>query len=258
MSVPPPTPDPIAATLPPTGRIDIHAHLIPGVDDGCQTIEESLACVRLLKQNGYVGTICTPHMAWVDDLPECTPAHVAEWVSQLRRQLKEHGENYAIWPGGELRLFDGVIDWLKQHGVPTLAGSRCVLTDMWETRWPTYAIPAFRWLLDQGYQPILAHPERLNCPEELPARLVEVQAMGVWLQGNANCFTGAEGYHADIFVRQFLAEGRYRLLGLDMHRPDTLPSRFDGLDIAQRESGPKLVNVLTITAPRRDIFGLRG
>ncbi|MCC7147476.1 MAG: hypothetical protein IT443_13625 [Phycisphaeraceae bacterium] len=249
------SPTPIGLALPP-GRIDFHSHLLPGVDDGCQDFDQSLACVRLLRQNGYVATICTPHMAGHDDAPQNTPTHVQMWVADLQDQLRQAGEDYPLWAGGELRIREGVIDWLSRHGVPTLAGSRCVLTDMWESRWPKWAKPAYQWLLDQGYQPILAHPERLNCPDELDENLRELEAMGVWLQGNANCFTGAEGYVADVFVRQLLAEDRYRFLALDTHLPDSLPGRFEGLAMAEREYGLPKINALTATAPRRDFLGL--
>ncbi|MGB1125501.1 MAG: CpsB/CapC family capsule biosynthesis tyrosine phosphatase, partial [Phycisphaeraceae bacterium] len=59
------SPDP---THIPPGRIDIHSHILPGIDDGCTTVAESLESVRVLKAYGYVGTICTPH-CWPNSYP---------------------------------------------------------------------------------------------------------------------------------------------------------------------------------------------
>jgi protein-tyrosine phosphatase len=237
----------------PPGRVDVHSHLLPGVDDGCQTIDDSLACVRRLKEVGYVGSVCTPHM-WPETLPGNTPAHVKPWVQSLQQAIDDAGLDYRVWPGGELRLFDGVIDWMQAHGVPTLAGSRCVLVDYWDRRWPTWAPDVFRWLKTRGYQTILAHPERLPIATEIDAidkTLRQVEGQGVWLQGNFRCMTGEDGFVADQLVRKLVAENRYRLMALDMHGPDSLESRLDGLALAEAEFGRDAVERLTLQGPRR-------
>ncbi len=245
---------PTSCSLPPPGRIDVHSHLLPGLDDGCQTLDESISCVRRLIDRGFVATICTPHM-WAH-LPANTPDHVAALTAQLQSHISAAGLDYRVYPGGELGLRDGAIAWMQQHGVPTLAGSRCVLTDFWADQWPDMVDETLQWLLDQGYQPILAHPERIPCHESLDERLRSLEDRGVWLQGNVRCYTGEEGYLPDLFIRQFLAEDRYRLLALDMHGPDSLPGRFDGLDLIARDMGPQVIEQLMVNAPRRDVLGL--
>jgi len=243
---------PLFRPPPPAGRIDIHSHLLPGIDDGCQDMAESLACIRRLKAAGYVGSICTPHLGrWQ---PELTPQQVMNQTIVLQSQLRQLAEDYRIWPGGEVGLWDGVIAWMQAHGVPTLAGSRCVLVDMWPEKWEKWINPAFRWLIDQGYQPILAHPERSPCVNELDQRVRDLEAMGVWLQGNLRCITGEDGYAADLFMRQWLAENRYRFLALDMHRPDSLVSRLEGIGLVEQTCGRGVTEHLIDMAPRRDIF----
>lgn len=251
---PPASATPDAAKPLPPGRIDIHSHLLPGVDDGCQNLDESLTCVRRLIERGFVATICTPHM-WAH-LPANTPDHVTALTLQLQAHINAAGLEYRVYPGGELGLRDGVIDWMKEYGVPTLADSRCVLADFWDDNWPDTVDDALQWLLDQNYQPILAHPERIPCHEQLDQRLRDLASRGVWLQGNTRCYTGEEGYLPDLFMRQFLSEGRYRLLALDMHGPDSLPGRFDGMDLIARDMGPQLVQKLMDSVPRQDVLGL--
>lgn len=238
---------------PPTGRIDVHSHLIPGVDDGCQSLDESLESIAMLQAAGYTASICTPHV-WPDLFPDNIPVNIARWTDDLRAELRQRGVDYAIYPGGELRLFDGVIDWMKAMGVPTLAGSRCVLCDFWEPRWPSWVDQAFDWLLAEGYQPILAHPERLSIPHILPEKLREVAARGVLLQGNFRCLTGEEGRLADQQIRTWLPQKCYDLLAMDMHRPDALPSRIEGMEIAQQWLGNAFVEKLTVDAPRKLIW----
>lgn len=231
------------------GWIDIHSHLLPGVDDGCQDLEESLASIAQLQQAGFVGSICTPHV-FPQMFPQNTAEHIRGWTAQLAMQLRQRGIAYPLWPGGELRLFDGVIDWLKTNEVPTLAGSRYVLTDFWEPVWPKWVDKALDWLLSQGYQPILAHPERLAMAQ-LPQHLEALTQRGVLLQGNVRCMTGEDGYLADQWVRRFLAEKRYAFLALDAHRPDTLASRLDGLTMVTQEFGPDTTRKLLHDTPRQ-------
>jgi protein-tyrosine phosphatase len=237
--------------LPPApGRIDIHSHLLPGVDDGCESFEASIECVRRLKAIGYVGTVCTPHV-WFEMYPLNTFAHIRGWVANLQGVLDDAGLDYRIWTGGELRLFKEFSRWARDHEVPTLANSRCVLFDFWADKWPKWVTPNLEWLLKEGYQPILAHPERLKCPPDLPKCLQQVVDMGVWLQGNFRCMTGEEGYHADQMVRALLRENKYHFLAMDMHRPNTLEGRIDGLKMVETEFGAETVERLVSDAPRR-------
>lgn len=251
MSIDSPTP------WPATGWIDIHSHLIPGVDDGCVSLEDSLACITRLQQAGFVATICTPHVH-PPEFPLNTVAHLRAAWEVLCHQLQQQGVQYRLALGCELRLTKDVDQWIQQHGVLTLAGSRCLLTDVWDKSWHKWVPGVMRRLMDLGYQPILAHPERLDATPELGKRLADLQAMGVWLQGNYRCMTGEEGYHPDRIVRQLLAEDRYRFLALDMHRPETLAGRLDGMSLVEAEFGLARVERCSALAPRRDVLGAAG
>jgi protein-tyrosine phosphatase len=249
----PPTQPP--SDLPPTGRIDIHSHMIPGIDDGCQDIDESLACVRRLIELGYAGSICTPHVVPAE-FPQNQPQHIAAWTRQLQQAIDDAELTYRVWPGGELRLSADIVSWMQTHGVPTLAGSRCVLMDFWEAKWPKWVASTLDWLVGGRYQPILAHPERLPASRDLDRRLADLASQGIWLQGNFACMTGREGFAADQMVRKLLSEERYQFMALDMHRPDSLEDRLDGISLVEAEFGPEVVESLTVEAPRRLIWGL--
>lgn len=242
--------------IPPTGRIDIHSHMIPGVDDGCTDISESIASIQLLKQAGYTGTVCTPHLL-PELFPENTPTNINRWVEDLSKQLADRGIDYPLWPGGELRFFDKCIDWLKSVGVPTIADTNYVLADFWEDHWPKYVDQAIDWLLSEGYRPILAHPERIGMKDGLETQLDALTSRGVLLQGNFRCMTGEDGYLPDQRIRQYIQEGRYWIMAIDMHRPSDLPSRLDGLNMVVQEYGRAVVDQMTIARPR-ELLGAAG
>ena len=238
----------------PPGRIDIHSHLLPGIDDGCTTVAESLESIRALKAHGYVGTICTPH-CWPKNFPHITPMHIKAWRDALADEIEKAGLEYRLWTGGELRIYPGAIQWMKQHGVPTLADSRYVLCDFWEPKWRGWIDETLDWLLAEGYTPILAHPERSPTRDDYEAHLDRIAEQGVLLQGNFRCFTGEEGHYPDQTIRQYMNEGRYTLLALDMHRPDALPGRLDGIALAAEEFGQAKIESMIDSEVRRLLFG---
>ncbi len=232
----------------------MHSHILPGIDDGCATVDESLDSIRLLKQHGFVGSVCTPH-CWPMQYPHITPTHIKAWRDALQREIDKAGLDYALWTGGELRLYPDAVEWMSAHGVPTLAGSEFVLCDFWEPDWQAWIDDTLDWLIEKGYTPILAHPERSPTHEEYDTHLDRIMDRGVLLQGNLRCFTGEEGRHPDQTVRRYMDEDRYTLLALDMHRPNTLQGRLDGIALAAEEFGAERVEAMLDTKVRELLFG---
>ncbi|QDU33109.1 Tyrosine-protein phosphatase YwqE [Poriferisphaera corsica] len=239
----------------PRGRIDIHCHLIPGVDDGCMDVDESVAIIEELKLHGYVGSICTPHI-WREMFPMNGPGHIERWVEQLKGELSSRGVQYELWAGGEIRLHKKVIEEWQQDGVMTLAGSKYVLVDFWEGKWSRWVNKAFEYLLGEGYVPILAHPERLPEMRKIDKYLDTIMAEGVLLQGNFQCFTGEAGYTADVNIRRWMEAGYYTFLATDAHRPDSIFSRIDGIDIAMATYSQQRIREMADTKPRELILGI--
>lgn len=214
------------------GRIDTHSHILPGIDDGCPDLAASIECVRQFIAHGYAGTICTPHV--IPGLyPRNKPIQIREWVAELQQELSRQGLDYQLWPGGEFVLEAGNWNSFERDGVPTLANSRAVLMDWWGPAWPEFADATIDRLLREGYQPILAHPERMKLPLLELERLVQsLSDRGVWLQGNLNSLSGGEGAQAQRLSQAWLQSGVYTLLASDAHHPERLNGRFDGLQVA--------------------------
>jgi protein-tyrosine phosphatase len=229
--------------------IDLHSHLLPGIDDGCRNVAESLACVRKLLDNGFTGTVCTPHMG-IDAFPENVLDNIAIRVETLQEQLLAAGLEYQLWTGGELRIADDTIAWLREHGVPTLGPSRSVLVDYWGSQWPDYADSVIEHLLKEGYRPILAHPERMDLKDhEWDAVLGRLQQIGVPLQGNLRCIAGGEGPRVAARARRLLSENRYQFVATDMHGTPDLPDRLAGLTAVEKQVGREKLCELLALAP---------
>ena len=119
---------------------------------------------------------------------------------------------------------------------------------------PRYLRSAFDWLFAKGFTPILAHPERSPTRDDFEKHLERIVQQGVLLQGNLRCFTGEEGHYPDQTVRQYMGEGRYTLLALDMHRPNVLQGRLDGIALAAEEFGEDRVEAMIDNEVRRLLF----
>ena len=229
--------------------IDVHGHLLPALDDGCGTLAESLDCMRQLAAAGYSRAFCTPHCGGLGDP---TPDEIAALTRQLAEHAKTHDIPLELKPGGEVRLHPEFPEALSLTGVPTYANAgRYVLADLWEPDWPAWASRAVDWLQARGLIVILAHPERMACLLNDPSGIDELARRGLLFQGNLGPIGGADTPPIVALAHRFLQDGRYFLLGTDVHRPSHLPARLAGLQKATELVGPEKVRELTITHPAR-------
>ncbi len=235
------------------GHVDIHAHLIPGVDDGCRSIDEVVQCIERLQDYGYIGSVCTPHLLHTH-FPDNTPENVTRWTDDLRQALAERGVDYRLWPGGELQIHEETLSWISDVGLRPMGDGRCILCDTWLTEWTDDADRVVDFILEQGYRVILAHPERLPM-EDFDGVLDHLQQRGIWLQGNFNSLSGGEGPTAHQRSLRLLREQRYRFLAMDMHRIHTLPQRLEGYLTAEMTVGPEKLAELVRDNPLSMLAG---
>ena len=242
MSAPPSSP----------GRIDVHAHLIPGVDDGCKTVADSVAVGRQLVAAGYAQAFCTPHV-W-PNLSGNTVDNIRRWTAELQAAYDAAGVAITLHPGGELSLAAswprlGEID-PSQIVTAAMAG-RHVLFDFWADSLPHQLEPAVRYLVSLGMQPILAHPERIGAFQKDPAAVDRVVEWGCWLQMNTWTLTGRPESPMVNTARRLLLDDRYALFGTDTHDPAGVAVRVQGLAAAADLVGWAKVGELTITNPAK-------
>jgi protein-tyrosine phosphatase len=236
--------------VPTEGMLDLHCHILPGIDDGCRNLNESLLVVQRWAAAGFSGAVCTPHVC-TSFFPDNNPAKIAAWTAALQLEITAAGLNFPLWPGGEVRLAERTIDFFGEHGVPTSGPGRAVLIDWWGEDWPPCCDATIEWLQAHGYQPVLAHPERMGLDEtELQAVIDDVQERGVWLQGNLNSLGGGEGPHAQRRADTWLAADRYYLLASDTHGPNSVDGRAAGLARIRAQHGEALVQKLLVDRPR--------
>lgn len=230
------------------GRIDVHGHYIPGVDDGCRDVAESIACARVWKEQGYTHLFCTPHV-W-PGMTEVTAEMSRRKTEDLQRAFDEAGVGMTLIPGGELTLHETVMGRGDEHIVSMALGGRYILADLWCHEMPAFFEPTVRWLQVKGLRVILAHPERCVAVQKRPELVEWFGELGLLLQGNLQCLGDPEGAPTRVCAERFLREGSYWLLGSDTHRIDTIGPRVEGLRRAIELVGEEAVDRMTRENPR--------
>lgn len=191
-----------------TGFVDRHTHLLPAVDDGFPTAEKSLEAIARMEQAGVAEVWLTPHI--MEDYPNTTDA--------LRNRFDDLGNAYT----GKVQLrlaAEYMIDslFLERWGKRDLLtmGEKNVLV---ETRClfpPMEMEGVLGEMLNAGYRPILAHPERYRYMDK--ARYRRIKGMGVKFQLNLGSVVGGYGKEARNKAEWLLEEGMYDLMGSDVH-----------------------------------------
>lgn len=196
--------------------IDIHSHILPGIDDGARTMDESIDIVQELVSQGVTGIIATPH--YITDtyyISNKTDNRVL--LARLREALLDAGITANIWLGNEIFIDRNIIDLLRQNIVSTLGNTNYVLVEFsLNEEYPNY-VDILGNLTEKGYKVILAHPERYSLTQQNYDALEELCNMGVLLQCNVGSFIGQYGKAAEKLAVRLAKENRIFAMGSDIH-----------------------------------------
>ncbi len=195
--------------------IDIHLHILPGVDDGPETIEEALALANALVQEGVHTAIATPH--YNDEFPRRSAAEIQERVNDLQQELHHHGIPLQLFAGHEVLIQPGLIEDIYAGRIATLNGSRYLLLELWSTNWLPGTERTIFELRAHGIVPIIAHPERYRAIQKDPDRLANLLRQGVLAQVTTSSLLGMQGSTAQRCAEQLLKNGLVQTLASDAH-----------------------------------------
>jgi protein-tyrosine phosphatase len=225
--------------------IDLHSHILPGVDDGARTLGEARELARRAASEGITAIAATPHVR--DDYPT-TCEQMESGVTALREDFAAEGIPLEVLPGGEIELsllWQLVPDELERF---SLAGTRrYVLVEFPYWGWPRGLDLAISLLLGRGLRPVLAHPERNPDVQDRPERLLAAVEAGALVQVTAASLDGRLGAAARVAGERLLELKLVHLLASDAHGPHV---REAGLSAAAEAlHDPELARYLTVEAP---------
>jgi protein-tyrosine phosphatase len=195
--------------------IDTHLHILPGVDDGPETMEESVALARVLVQEGIHAAIATPH--YNDLFPQCSVREIKERVNELQQVLDHQEIPLHLFPGHEALIKPGLVEDILAGRLATLNGSRYLLLELWNNSWIPETERVIFELRAFGITPILAHPERYRVFQKDLERLELLQQQGVLLQITASSLTGMQGRRVQRTAETLLKRGLVYCIASDAH-----------------------------------------
>lgn len=195
--------------------IDIHSHILPGVDDGSDSFEMSMRMLRCAADDGISGIILTPH-----NKPGHRHRHISEIMSRvegLRKMMAEDSINIDLHIGSELYYRNGLLEEIENDTARTLTGSRYVLVEFNPSEDYDYIRNGIYSLLSGGYYPILAHAERYRNVCAGKSGIDDLIEMGCYIQVNAGSVMGKAGPKVKHFVRTMLKQWQVHFVATDAH-----------------------------------------
>ncbi|MGH3036417.1 MAG: tyrosine-protein phosphatase [Gaiellaceae bacterium] len=236
---------------PTTALIDLHSHILPGLDDGSRTLEDARALARRAVADGVTAVAATPHVRL--DYPT-RPEEMERGVLRLREDFVAQGIDVEVLHGGELDL--GMLATLDDDELRrfTLAQSgRYLLLEFPYSGWPAGLEETVYGLGLRGLVAVLAHPERNRAVQSHPRRLAEAARMGALVQVTAASLDGRLGRSSQKTAVRLLELGLVHLLASDAHTPEI---REAGLADAAAAAGDEaLARFLTVDAPTAIVAG---
>ncbi len=171
--------------------IDTHLHILPGVDDGPETMQESLELARVLVQEGIHTAIATPH--YNDEFLPRSATEIQERVNHLQQELDRHNIPLRLFAGHEALIKPGLVEDIQAGRLATLNGSRYLLLELWSSAWLPETERVIFELRAFGIVPIIAHPERYRAIQQDLHRLTALLQQGVLAQMMASSLIGMQG-----------------------------------------------------------------
>jgi protein-tyrosine phosphatase len=195
--------------------IDLHSHILPGIDDGSRSLDMSLDMARMAVDSGITTMACTPHIypgLYMNDTAGIIAARDA-----LQRELDDQGIPLKLTTGADVHLVPGLLDGLRGGIVPSLHGTRYLLLEPSHHVAPPRFQESVFQLVAAGYVPVITHPERLTWVEDNYAVFGDLVRQGAWMQVTAGALTGVFGARAKYWGERFLADGLTHIIASDCH-----------------------------------------
>lgn len=236
--------------------VDIHCHILPDVDDGAKSFENSLDLAKQAVEQGITTVVATPHH--YDGKYFCSREEVLSLCEQLNVYFKNNNVALQVLPGQEVHFFQTIVEEYDAGNLVTLANSRYILIELPATKLPDNYEFVFHELLISGITPIIAHPERnavLLEDEEVVSELIE---MGILFQLTAGSLIGKFGKKIQKQSLKWCKQGFVHFIASDAHnltsRPFNLKEGYDVINsklgheylVYLKENSVKLLNDLEV------------
>ncbi|CDS93541.1 protein tyrosine phosphatase [Sphingobacterium faecium] len=202
-------------------EVDMHNHLLPGIDDGSTSVQQSLGFIKELNSLGFKKFICTPHI--MDGVHPNTKFSITQSHQALLEGLRKAGSNIEIFPAAEHMIDDGLHTLIQNNDLCLMPGGYVLI----EMSYLSESKALFQTILNinkLGYKPILAHPERYNYYHTNFDIYKQIKDAGCLLQLNLLSLSRYYGVDVKAIAMTLVKSGMYDFVGTDLHHEKHLQS----------------------------------
>ncbi|QKY70315.1 tyrosine-protein phosphatase [Lentibacillus sp. CBA3610] len=199
--------------------IDIHCHILPGIDDGAGTITDSLAMAQTAAQQGIHTIVATPHHR--NGVFNNLKNDIISYTHDLNEQLKEENIPVTILPGQETRINGDMVGDIENGDLAALNDTKYLFVEFSSSHVPRYAKQMLFDIQVAGYIPVIVHPERNSAISQHPSMLYEFVQKGALTQVTAASLNGNFGKNIQKFSHQLVEANLTHFLASDAHNTTT-------------------------------------
>ncbi len=228
--------------------IDFHTHILPNVDDGSKSIDETFELLNEAKKAGFDTIISTSH--YIEDYYNVNVSEREVWINAISEILKKENNDLKLYLGNEVYLTENIMELLETGKATTINKSRYILFEFPMNTKPMNMYDIIYDMLQNKLIPILAHPERYSFVQKEPDIIYDLIQKGVLMQANYGSIIGRYGEKAQLMVRKFLENNMIHFLGSDVHKKNTIYPRItQALNEIKDIIGKEKLNELTTINP---------
>lgn len=195
--------------------IDIHSHILPGIDDGAQTMKDSIEIAKAAVNEGITTIIATPHHK-NNQFNNLKPSILTK-VKDLNTVLKQENIPLIVLPGQEVRIYGEVLEDYYKEEILTLNHTKYLFIEFPSSSVPRYAERLLYELQTEGIIPIIVHPERNKELQEKPELLYQLVKNGALTQVTASSIAGYFGKNVKKFAEQVIEHNLTHFIASDVH-----------------------------------------
>ncbi len=229
--------------------IDLHSHILPGVDDGSPDLATSLAMARMAVEDGIKVMACTPH--FLPGLYNNDANDIRQRTAAFSQELASQGIPLRLVTGGDVHIRADMVSVLQGKRALTLNDTRYVLLEPPQIVMPLRLDTLISKMVEAGFIPVITHPERLSWIEQHAAILKPLVMAGAWMQITAGSLTGRFGKRPLYWAQRLLQTGLVHVMATDAHNLGSRPPRLaHAVALAAREVGTLEAQNLVVNRPK--------
>ena len=235
---------------------DLHSHILPGLDDGAETLEDAVEMARIAAQHGTKVILATPHYSNVSE--SSSLQHIQDVLATLRGELEKKGIELEVLMGMENHLDLNLPENFSKGWALAINESHYVLVELPFFGHPNYASEVLFQLQVRGVTPILAHPERAEAVQQDPDLLANFVERGMLSQVTAASILGHFGRRVERFTHMLLRRGLVHIIASDSHSPkgSRSPDLSAGVEATARIVGREKALAMVVDTPRAVIYDM--